>query len=88
MIVIRRFIKTPLANFNYLLGCEDTRQAIVIDPFDAELMLATAREHQLDITMIINTHEHFDHVQGNAAIVEAMRLLSRQRALRYGRMQE
>lgn len=71
MIVIRRYMNNPLANFNYLLGCEQSRQAIVIDPFDADLMLKTAAEHQLDIKMIINTHEHFDHVMGNAAIQEA-----------------
>ncbi len=71
MIVIRRYMHNPLANFNYLLGCEQSRQAIVIDPFDAKLMLKTAAEHQLDIKMIINTHEHFDHVMGNAAIQEA-----------------
>ena len=71
MIVIRRYMNNPLANFNYLLGCEQSRQAIVIDPFDAELMLKTAAEHQLDIKMIINTHEHFDHVMGNEAIQDA-----------------
>ena len=71
MIVIRRYMNNALANFNYLLGCEESRQAILIDPFDANLMLQTADEHHLDIKMIINTHEHFDHVQGNAAVVAA-----------------
>lgn len=71
MLVIRRYMHNPLANFNYILGCEQSRQAIVIDPFDADLMLQTAAENQLDIKMIINTHEHFDHVMGNEAIQAA-----------------
>lgn len=71
MIVLRRYMHNPLANFNYLLGCELTGQAIVIDPFDADLMLKLAAEQRFEIKMIINTHEHFDHVQGNEAIVAA-----------------
>ena len=68
MIVIRKYMHNSLRNYNYLVGCQQSRQAIVIDPFDAELMLETAAEQQLNIKMIINTHEHFDHVQGNLAI--------------------
>src|SRR5690554_8182547 len=67
----RPSMNNPSANFNYLLGCASYRQAILIDPFDAELMLKTAAEHQLDIKMIINTHEHFDHVMGNEGIQDA-----------------
>ncbi|MEK9711692.1 MAG: hydroxyacylglutathione hydrolase [Thalassolituus sp.] len=71
MQVFRRYMHNPLRNFNYLVGCEETRDAIAIDPLDGEAMLALAEEHGYRIRMIINTHEHHDHVEGNPAIVAA-----------------
>lgn len=47
----------------YLLGDEDTREAILFDPGDeAERLLATLKQHELSLTRIINTHAHVDHV--------------------------
>jgi len=71
MQVFRRYMHNPLRNFNYLVGCEETRDAIAIDPLDGEAMLALASEQGYRIRMIINTHEHHDHIEGNPAIVAA-----------------
>ncbi|WP_430462198.1 hydroxyacylglutathione hydrolase [Thalassolituus sp. LLYu03] len=71
MLVIRRFMHNGLRNFNYLIGCEETRQAIALDPLDGEQMLALAAEHGLDIRLIVNTHEHHDHIEGNPAVQAA-----------------
>lgn len=71
MQVIRRYMNNGLRNFNYLLACEETRQAIALDPLDGEQMLALAAGHQLDIRLIINTHEHHDHIEGNPAVQAA-----------------
>lgn len=65
MLVLRRYMHNGLRNFNYLIACEQSRQAIALDPLDAKAMFALANEHQLSIRMIINTHEHHDHVEGN-----------------------
>lgn len=47
----------------YVLGCEMTRQAIVIDPGDeAEAILAALDQHKLTLTRILATHAHFDHL--------------------------
>jgi hydroxyacylglutathione hydrolase len=47
----------------YVLGCETTRQAIVIDPGDeAETILAALDQHGLTVTCILATHAHFDHL--------------------------
>ena len=47
----------------YVLGCETTRQAIVIDPGDeAEAILAALDQHGLTLTRILATHGHFDHL--------------------------
>lgn len=47
----------------YVLGCERTREAIVIDPGDEpDAILAVLRRHDLKLARIIGTHGHFDHL--------------------------
>ncbi len=60
-----------LRNFNYLVACGETGDALVIDPLDAERCLAIARDRGWTISQIVNTHEHGDHIGGNPAIVKA-----------------
>ena len=46
-----------------ILGDEETREAIVIDPGDeVERILAVLKKHTLKAKYILNTHAHFDHV--------------------------
>ena len=53
-------------NFGYLVADEDARIAAVIDPsFDARPMQASAARKRLQITLILNTHGHYDHVFDN-----------------------
>ncbi|MFI4955882.1 MAG: MBL fold metallo-hydrolase [Gammaproteobacteria bacterium] len=58
-------LDNSLSNYNYLIYCEDTRDCLVIDPLDVELILETAEKEKLTITQIVNTHEHRDHTGGN-----------------------
>ncbi|MGC8781047.1 MAG: MBL fold metallo-hydrolase [Anaerolineae bacterium] len=47
----------------YVLGCERTRQAVVIDPGDnARAIQAVLQRHGLTLAAILATHAHFDHV--------------------------
>ncbi|MFZ0611173.1 MAG: MBL fold metallo-hydrolase [Desulfobacterales bacterium] len=56
-------------NFSYIVGCEETRKALVIDPGrDVERIVAAAQKHGLSIELIVNTHGHGDHTAGNAAL--------------------
>ena len=71
MIVERIWTGNSLRNFNYLVACPDTGEALAIDPLDSEKTLATARVKGWQITQILNTHEHHDHIGGNAAVVAA-----------------
>jgi hydroxyacylglutathione hydrolase len=71
MHVERIWPDTRLRNYHYLVVCENTGEALAIDPFNAELMLRTAKQHGWQITQILNTHHHQDHVAGNAAVREA-----------------
>jgi hydroxyacylglutathione hydrolase len=71
MHIERIWPDTRLRNYHYLVVCKETGDALAIDPLDAGLVLATARRHGWQITQILNTHHHHDHVGGNAAVREA-----------------
>ena len=53
----------------YLLGCEQTKNAAVIDPsWSGEVIAGKAEEEGWTITHILLTHSHFDHVGGLAEL--------------------
>ena len=56
----------------YVLGCEETQEAVVIDPGDQpdDILRLLARRHWR-LTQIINTHAHFDHIMGVRAVKSA-----------------
>jgi hydroxyacylglutathione hydrolase len=55
----------PMQNFVYLIGCEKTREAAVVDPaWDVPAILRIAKNHQFQIKTILLTHTHFDHING------------------------
>ena len=58
-------------NFNYLIVCEDSGEALAVDPLDHEKCLAVSKRNGWQITQILNTHEHFDHTGGNEAVIKA-----------------
>ncbi len=63
----------PLMVNCYLLGCERSREGVIIDPGDdAELILAAVSRHGLNIVNVVNTHGHFDHTGGNERIMKAV----------------
>jgi glyoxylase-like metal-dependent hydrolase (beta-lactamase superfamily II) len=53
----------PLQCNCYILGCEKTREALVIDPGDeVHLILPLLQKHGLNVKYILSTHAHIDHV--------------------------
>jgi hydroxyacylglutathione hydrolase len=56
-------------NFNYLVACPESGEALAVDPLDFEKCLAAAAAHGWTIRQIVNTHEHGDHTGGNKALV-------------------
>jgi len=71
-MIIKQLTVGPMGVCCYVVGCEKTGKAAVIDPGGGEeLVLRTAREAGLAVEAIINTHGHPDHVCGNGAIKEA-----------------
>ncbi len=71
MIIEQIWTGNSLRNFNYLIACPETGEALAVDPLDYGKCLAAAREHGWTIRQILNTHEHGDHTGGNGAMVEA-----------------
>ena len=71
MIVEQIWTGNAYRNFNYLIACEETGEAMAIDPLDHQKCLATAKVKGWVITQILNTHEHRDHTGGNQEMVAA-----------------
>lgn len=63
----------PFMKNGYVLGCEVTREGVLIDPGDeVDLLLEAAARHSLEITAILLTHAHLDHVTGVARAKEVL----------------
>ena len=71
MIVEQIWTANAWRNFNYLVACAETGEALAIDPLDHRKCLARALKRGWTIRQVLNTHEHGDHTGGNAAMVEA-----------------
>ncbi|HXH21740.1 MAG TPA: MBL fold metallo-hydrolase [Dehalococcoidia bacterium] len=66
---VRQMQVGPMANFVYLIGCERTKEAAIVDPaWDARAIAAAAERAGYKITKIFATHSHFDHVNAAAEL--------------------
>ncbi len=59
-----RVLTVPAFNDNYLWLIHDGVHAAVVDPGDAQPILAALKEHDLTLTAILLTHHHADHIGG------------------------
>jgi hydroxyacylglutathione hydrolase len=70
-VIIRQMTLGPIQANCFILGCEETRQAVVIDPGDDnDRILTTLAADRLTVVHIINTHGHFDHAGANQRLKE------------------
>jgi len=68
-MIVKQLPMGYMDNFSYLVGCEKTNKAMVIDPAPpADRIIAAAGERGLTVEMIVNTHGHGDHTAGNAEL--------------------
>lgn len=64
-----RQIKMRSSNLSYVIADEHTREAAVVNPgFDTDEIENLVNHENLKLTLIINTHDHIDHVVGNDAL--------------------
>ncbi len=71
MIVEQIWTGNAYRNFNYLIACGETGEAMAVDPLDHAKCLARAHDKGWEITQVLNTHEHGDHTGGNKAVIAA-----------------
>jgi hydroxyacylglutathione hydrolase len=65
----------PFFKNGFVVGCEETREAVLIDPGDeVAVLLAFAERSKLSIRHILLTHAHVDHVTGVAAAKRALKV--------------
>ncbi|MCU0555998.1 MAG: MBL fold metallo-hydrolase [Desulfobacterales bacterium] len=71
-MIIKQLTVGPIMANCYILGCERTREAAVIDPGDeTDKILMSLASEKLTLKHILNTHGHFDHVGGNRQLKDA-----------------
>ncbi len=56
----------------YVVGCEETRRAVVIDPGgEGGRIVRQIERSNLDVRHVLITHAHFDHIGGVADVIDA-----------------
>ena len=72
-MIIEQLTLTAFQQHTRLLGCEETRRAVCVDPGEAtgEIVEALGRLG-LELQAIALTHAHMDHVGGVAALKRRM----------------
>lgn len=72
MILVKTFYAyNDLRNFTYLILDDETGHAWVIDPYEAGPVENYIKKNGLVLKGILNTHQHYDHIRGNAPLIEA-----------------
>lgn len=70
-MILESLVVGPLGVNCFILGCEETREGVIIDAGeDAGRIISAVERLGLKITQVISTHGHFDHVGANRAVVE------------------
>jgi glyoxylase-like metal-dependent hydrolase (beta-lactamase superfamily II)/rhodanese-related sulfurtransferase len=68
-VLFRQFVDDDLGCASYLVGDEEARQAVVVDPaFAIEQYLAAADRHEVELVGVLETHTHADHVSGHGRL--------------------
>lgn len=70
MIVEQIWTGNSYRNFNYLIACPESGEAVAIDPLDHVKCLGFAKDRGWNITQVLNTHEHGDHTGGNTPVIQ------------------
>jgi glyoxylase-like metal-dependent hydrolase (beta-lactamase superfamily II)/rhodanese-related sulfurtransferase len=68
-VIFRQFVDDDLGCASYLVGDEETHEAVVVDPaYAIEQYLAAAKQEDVRIVRTLETHTHADHVSGHGRL--------------------
>jgi hydroxyacylglutathione hydrolase len=68
-VLFKQFVDEDLGCASYLVGDEDTGEAVVVDPsFAVEQCLAQAERRGVRLVSVLETHTHADHVSGHGRL--------------------
>ena len=75
-MLIKNFVVGPIETNCYLVACEETLEAIIIDPDirtkeEKEKVFHEISQRNLHLKYIVDTHHHIDHTGGNAMLKQA-----------------
>lgn len=71
-MILDRVYTACLSHASYFLACQESKQAVVIDPRrDTEVYLEMAKEYDVKIEWILLTHFHADFISGHLELAEA-----------------
>jgi hydroxyacylglutathione hydrolase len=71
-MIFKRFYDENLAQASYMIACEKTREAVIVDPtLDVAQYTRAAGAERARITHVTETHIHADFVSGTRALAEA-----------------
>lgn len=73
-MIFRQLVEPESSTYTYLIACDETREAALIDPVidTVDRDLALLRELGLTLKYTIETHIHADHVTGADRLRDAM----------------
>lgn len=69
-----RIVVVPqlMDNYGYLVVDPATGEAAIVDPAEADVVLAAVKREGVKLTAILNTHHHWDHSGGNSELLAAV----------------
>lgn len=60
-----------MQNFNYLIGCVETKECGVVDPaFEVDRIVKAAEKDGMEIKKALLTHTHYDHIDGIEELIK------------------
>lgn len=73
-MIFKQLFETDTSTYSYLIGCERTRRAMLIDPVASEVnsYIDMLQQYQLKLIYTLETHVHADHITGSGLLREKL----------------